>query len=579
MKIILAVGSTQVEDILIASLPQTCKVVGIAPYREAVLTKLEEVPSTDVLLIRDNLKGSLPILKLIHQVRSNYPHCRIILMTKQREAGDPFLSEVVSFGIWDIIVGSKSTVSMMIDYITTPRTFKDVERYQIRKMLSEKEIAEGVKTESSTPVETPIPSHASSTPQHVSAQDETPTPKMSHSSEDELVFQLDETEHFDLTPDSVSTTEELGLANPKEQDSLQGKRSMKRLRSETTETMKQPTVVPSPPVVPIPAPTPPLLTPTEPTPKAESLVGKMLKPTKPKPTLSERTESKKAKPSKRRAFETEIKNSPVVMSLVGSRGGVGTTQTAFNLAINLATHKNRVLYVELNDAGLPFTYLYQLGNLNHGLEAALEMTASTSLQDVSSYVNRMKQLKRSNDKTLASIASKYPDSLDFLAFSQFFKRDTHPAYHPECLKELLMGLLLTEGYQYIILDLNLRSDERLIHQALSCSRYIVPVMTQNVLTIGETIDQLETIHSNALDLNHKVYFLINRYNSNLLKERAILKWANNELPFKVQNVWTIPNEPTMYQSADDKSYPALLCGAPKNLIQAFETLHNYLKTM
>lgn len=596
MKIILAIGSTQVEDALIATLPQKCKVVGIAPYREAVLTKLEEAPSTDVVLIRDNLKGSLPILKMIHQIRSNYPHCRIILMTKQREAGDPFLSEVVSFGIWDIIVGSKSSVSVMTDYILNPRTFKDVERYQIRKMISEKDIA--TSSQETTPVVTS--SHQESSTMIQQSQEpirsvstnqinvETQTYNQIHpvtesqNHEEELIFKLDEDTTFDLTDTAHSSTHEdfMELEVPKKDQTPFSKgKSSKHFRS-PLPGMEKPLANESPVephAIPIPIPVPTVEAPK----KAESFMDRVVpKPPKPKtPTRDEVKGVKKSKPPKRKAFETEIKNSPVVMSLVGIRGGVGTTQTALNLAIALANKKNRVLYVELNDSGLPFTYLYQLGNLSNGLEAALEMAASPGLQDVSSYVTRIKDLKRSNDKALASIASKYPDTLDFLAFSQFFNRETEQNYYPESLKELLMGLLLSEGYQFIILDINLRSDRRLIEQALSSSRYIVPVITQNLLTVGQAIEHLSVIHSNMFDLSHKVYFLINRYNSDLLKDRSILKWANNELPFKVQNVWTIPNESKAYQVADDKNYPVLLCGAPKGLSQAFETIHNYLKTM
>lgn len=616
MKIILAIGNTQVEDALITSLPQKCRVVGIAPYREAVLTKLEEAPSTDVVLIRDNLKGSLSILKLIHQIRSNYPHCRIILMTKQREAGDAFLSEVVSFGIWDIIVGSKSSVSIMVDYILNPRTFKDVERYQIRKMISEKD--ESTPSQNSIPKQVDDPHSHSTNPSLVGmpteASPQIATSQSNASTESsidedtsfELNFTFDETEQpanlvfdennpstnfvFDETngddQDVVFQLDDNPFAStdsslPPIQETPDKGTPSKRRRSSFPEA-KMPTT-PQPPVVPIPVPIP---TPVgkERQKEVSSIHANPEQSTakKPMPKLfsnDDVKDIKKTKPSKRKAFQTEIKNSPVVMSLIGIRGGVGTTQTALNLAITLANKKNRVLYVELNDSGLPFTYLYQLGNLSNGLETALEMAASPGLQDVSSCVTRMKELKRSTDKTLASVASKYPDSLDFIAFSQFFNREANQNYHPESLKELLMGLLLSEGYQYIILDVNLRSDQRLIEQALSSSRYILPVITQNVLTIGQAIDYLTTIHSNMFDLSQKVYFLINRYNSDLLKDRSILKWANNELPFKVQNIWSIPIESKAYQVADDKNYPVLVSGAPRALSQAFETLHNYLKTM
>ena len=635
MKIILAIGNTQVEDALITSLPEKCKVVGVAPYREAILTKLEEAPSTEVVLIRDNLKGSLPILSLIHNVRTNYPHCRIILMTKQREAGDPFLSEVVSFGIWDIIVGSKSSVSLMIDYILKPRTFKDVERYQIRKMISEedetvvkKQPIEETQSEVSEPTGSPSSiennqerqvnppiskqrlKHRGLNFQEHSAQTSVENFQLdsTESLEDDMVFNLDDVS-FNLESSNEVPVAPNKKMFSKHKFSGSSQSQGMELSNSTIETPKQTQSISKPIPVPTPIPTPvptPMPVPM-PTPATESLPNQRVK-TKPtsnvnheslshsekttntssfmekvkKPKLFSNDDMKgiqKPKKSQIKAFQTEIKNSPIVMSLIGTRGGVGTTQTGLNLAIALANKKNRVLFVELNDSDIPFTYLYQLGNLSNGLETALEIVASPGLQDVSSYVSRIRDLKRSNDKGLANIASKYPDTLDFLAFSQFFDRETATNYHPEALKELLMGLLLSEGYQYIILDVNLRSDKCLIEQALSSSRYIIPIVTQNVLTVGQSIDYLSKIHSNLFDLNQKVYLLINRYNGDLLKERSILKWMNNELPFKIQNVWSIPVNCKAYQLADDKNYPVLINGAPREIIQAFETLNNYLKTM
>ena len=137
MKVILAIGHSQVESAIEKQLPAHCEVVGVATYREAILNKLRENPTTDAVLIRDNLQGEVKILTLIHQIRAEFSKCRIILMTKNREAGDPFLSAVVSYAVWDIILGYKVSVSHMIDYILNPRSFKDVERFQKRVLIDE----------------------------------------------------------------------------------------------------------------------------------------------------------------------------------------------------------------------------------------------------------------------------------------------------------------------------------------------------------------------------------------------------------------------------------------------------------
>ena len=105
------------------------------------------------------------------------------------------------------------------------------------------------------------------------------------------------------------------------------------------------------------------------------------------------------------------------------------------------------------------------------------------------------------------------------------------------------------------------------------------MITQSPLVIGEAMEFLTQVNSKKFDLTGKVNFLINRYQPEFLKEKVILKWANNDLPFKIQNAWVIPEETKLFQKSDFKTIPVLLNNPPKSLIQAFDTLHNYLKTM
>lgn len=192
MKVILAIGHSAVEATIEKQLPDDCEVVGIATYREAILTKLRENPTTDVVLIRDTLQGEIKILTLIHQIRAEFNKCRIILMTKHREAGDPFLSAVVSYAVWDIILGYKVSVSHLVDYILHPRTFKDVERFQKRVLIDE--------TTSSMEVETSSTSFSTST-----ASSSYPTAQSDYPSESVIPTpEVSET----VTPQTVSYPQE-----------------------------------------------------------------------------------------------------------------------------------------------------------------------------------------------------------------------------------------------------------------------------------------------------------------------------------------------------------------------------------
>lgn len=621
MKIILAIGHSEVEKSIEKQLPDHCEVVGIATYREAVLNKLRENPTTDVLLIRDNLQGNVKILTLIHQIRAEFSKCRIVLMTKNREAGDPFLSAVVSYAVWDIILGYKVSIAHMIDYILNPRSFKDVERFQKRVMVDESTPTSEV--ESTTPTTpAPIPPNAStlveSSKKEALNEAETETPFPSSSEGNESLVQkvsMEETTHT-FHPTSapkgsmreqlhhqlekgtepavspiVSIDKEAGFSLDSSDLS-----DPPFVFSSSTDTGFS-TVEPMPDI-PIPTVESFVLDPSEEVTQKEpqpSIPKFEYGPAKSEPIKEERSKEPKKpklfstkdvdsidKPlvGHRPAFNSKIKNSPIVMSLVGFKSGVGTSQTAFNLAVQLARHKNKVLYVELNDHSLPLMYLYNLSSLKGGMEDALRAVGSDSMQDFSAYVTRFSDLKqRHREKDMQLLLKTYPDTLDFITFSHFFIQQEKEKYYPEHLKELLSNLLLSEGYQYIVLDVNVHSNPVLVSQALRSSKYICPIITQDMLSIGQSVESLKAIHQNQFLLTNKVQFILNRYDNTCHNDRSILKWINHELPFKALGIWTIPEASAAYNKANDKSKPVVLNSPPKSVIQAFETLHNYLKTM
>ncbi len=594
MKVILAIGHSAVESTIEKQLPDDCEVVGIATYREAILTKLRENPTTDVVLIRDTLQGEIKILTLIHQIRAEFNKCRIILMTKHREAGDPFLSAVVSYAVWDIILGYKVSVSHLVDYILHPRTFKDVERFQKRVLIDE--------TTSSMEVETSSTSSSTST-----ASSSYPTAQSDYPSESVIPTpEVSET----VTPQTASyPQEEQGVRKGSMREQLLKQMGDSQPSTFGAESSVEPFVFepsitpPLSPVSPIPSQSDIPLSPNPSftldsdsgiqevpipkfgfeTAKAEPVESEEESATAKKPKLfSTKDIESIGKPlvGHRPAFNNKIKNSPVVMSLVGFKGGVGTSQTAFNLAVCLARHQNRVLYVELNDHSLPLTYLYNLSTLKGGLEDALRAAESSNAQDFSAYVTRFKDLKQTQrEKDMQLLLKPYPDTLDFITFSHFFVQQEKEAYYPEQLKGLLSDLLLSEGYQYIILDVNIHSNPVLVSQALRSSKYICPVITQDMVSVGQSVESLKRIHQNQFPLHNKVQFLLNRYDSTCHSDKSILKWINHELPFKAMGIWTIPEGTNAYNKANDKSKPVVLASPPKSISQAFETLHNYLKTM
>lgn len=131
-KILLCINHKETEDLIMRELNNVYLCVGRITYREAVLTTLKN-SDVDVLVIRDTLNGSIPIIQLIQQIRMEYSGTRIIFISKKRERKDPFLSELVSLGIYDIINKDIVTIEEIISHILEPRNFGDVSMYYIKR--------------------------------------------------------------------------------------------------------------------------------------------------------------------------------------------------------------------------------------------------------------------------------------------------------------------------------------------------------------------------------------------------------------------------------------------------------------
>ncbi len=129
-KILFAINHKKTEEMIENKISDQYLVVGATTYKEAVLDKLES-SGADTLLIRDTLPGSLPIDHLLNRVRVLFPEVRIIIICQERPKRDPFLKSMVDLGIYDIINLDRVSVDMIISYILSPRTYRDVAQYGV----------------------------------------------------------------------------------------------------------------------------------------------------------------------------------------------------------------------------------------------------------------------------------------------------------------------------------------------------------------------------------------------------------------------------------------------------------------
>ena len=131
-KILYAVQAKAIEDIITRSLAaQTNGAivnVGTAGYREQVIPSLKQ-SGADLLLYREDLKGSMDIFELMKNIREKFPEVRIIFMANKQESTSRLLCSLVFLGIYDIINENSIPPTMIIDHILHPHNFGDVAKY------------------------------------------------------------------------------------------------------------------------------------------------------------------------------------------------------------------------------------------------------------------------------------------------------------------------------------------------------------------------------------------------------------------------------------------------------------------
>ena len=128
-KVLYAINHKETEAALTNRLqPKGFIPTGTVMYREAVIASLTESPA-DILVFRENLKGTIPVFDLMKKVRTEFPQTRVVFVGNARPTMDKFLAHLVFLGIYDIISNDRPTLSDIEDFITNPRDFSYAAKY------------------------------------------------------------------------------------------------------------------------------------------------------------------------------------------------------------------------------------------------------------------------------------------------------------------------------------------------------------------------------------------------------------------------------------------------------------------
>lgn len=127
-KVLFALNVRVAEEKLKADLSQDFDFVGSVTYKKLIEPKVKEL-DPNILILKEDLTGEESTFNLIRRIRIQYPRVRIIFISSKLKKGDQELSNIVSLGVYDIILGESFPKSKLVGLIYRPQSLSDVASY------------------------------------------------------------------------------------------------------------------------------------------------------------------------------------------------------------------------------------------------------------------------------------------------------------------------------------------------------------------------------------------------------------------------------------------------------------------
>ncbi|WP_214688423.1 MULTISPECIES: hypothetical protein [unclassified Exiguobacterium] len=538
-KILLAIGVRTLEEYFKNELGNEFHFVGTSTYREGVLKNIEQ-NAPDIVILREQLKGTERISEIIYNIRTHHPEVRIIFVTGSRNPGDALLASLVNLQIFDILAEEKVPAKKIIDLVRHPNQYHHVSHLQPKPVIDE--------------------------------------------SSNEILFQPPQTREVVRHVEKTVFVEQKVEQKEMEQSPNPPEVREKKSRGFFGSKKEEPVHVDTPDSIP------------DVEPQESGSKGFFGRKSKAQPVLNEDYENAERLKLKTLELQREVdlhKNNQEaeafvkrelskngkqkILTFIGSEHGVGNTQIALNTSIQLALSGYKTIYIELKERPSTVDYLYQLHrNMSNGLEAALFGLETGDYSGVHKSIVRMKEvIERTNGGDVMLNAYKlFPNNLDFLFFSPSYTESSNEisAGNPQTLKELCMHLLFEAGYHYIILDADMEKSNPYTETALRFGTQVFYTLTQDICHVGNSVRQV-TEYSKSINLVDKLYYVVNKYEDSELDKRAISDWLKHEVHM------VVPNTHKDFVNANYHGIPAVLGSRNKELKKAFVEIAKTIENM
>ena len=550
-KVLFAINSRQLEETLEHDLKREFEFVGSATYREILKDKIAKT-NPDIVLIREGLPGKEPILNILYEIRTKYKNVRVIFMTAKRKPGDMILSEIVSYGIYDIILGERVRKADIVGMMRKAASFEDASYLRKVSQLDERNTTQAFEVQTRVIEKTVV--------------EYVPVPVV------EVI----------PAPEAVPAAPILETVAPPETP-----KSPEPIPEVKREEVPEVPIAVAPEVIPVvqPEPSPVIVTPPVPTKVPEAVAPRPEAPKRPskKNVIPERpigsTPVSLPAISTEKAFSLPIMGgkttaqSKKIVTFVGAGSGVGNTQIAFNEAVKLGQDGHRVIFLELHRQFSTIDFAFQLGAYNIGIDKALkELQAGNPKRIADSIITMDMVLNRAdNPQQMQKNYRKMPKTLDFMFYSQDYETLLEkPEIPTEFLKDLVMYLLLQENYDYVIVDAEpFGTLHAGLNDILSITTQLYVTFNQDVAQIGQAARHLLDLQK-RININGKVYYIANKYEACSLDVNTMAEWLNEPIAF------VFPYAGKEFIQANFLGIPFIQTSKNKELQQVFENLKQHI---
>jgi pilus assembly protein CpaE len=273
----------------------------------------------------------------------------------------------------------------------------------------------------------------------------------------------------------------------------------------------------------------------------------------PQPIQAEEVENafKRFKEGKKKStLNAEESKSGKIVSIFGSKGGVGTTTVAVNLAISLLQCKKR-----------PSVVLVDMNTLFGEVPLFLEISPKFHWGEITKNIDRL------DNTFLTNILTRHESGVHVLPSPAYLNGHIRPT--PEVMSRLLD--LMKSMFDYVLIDAGQSTNDTSL-KVIEMSDTILLISTLSLPCLANTNRLIKSFLDLGYANNEKMKIVLNRYTKN---NDISLKDAEAGINKKL--FWVIPNDYNTTMSAINKGKPLMQIASRAAITKSFEELARELQ--